>query len=316
MNNRYINAIKKMNKSLDAIAKQYHVSKIYFWIDSLYKHIRYGVTPNEYICWGLYSKSGLECNRFYTARHHECDQKKLEKSYISILENKSSFNVFFKDFIKRDWLYCATSSEEQIENFIQSHSKIMVKPINLSSGRGIGLYQGQTATYLKKNKYLLEQFITQHPFLSQINSSSVNTLRIFTLLNSKKQPQIISASLRVGCGGVTDNWHGGGIAYPIDLESGVIYMPGSNGLNQRFIFHPSTGKQMVGLTIPNWSDCKNFVYKAHRIIPQIPLIAWDVVILPEGFELIEGNHNGNPDLMQGPSGQGCLPLIKEVKTQG
>ncbi len=315
MNNRYINAIKKMNKSLDSIAKQNHTSKTYFWIDALFKYIRYGITPNEYICWGLYSKSGLACSRFYTDRHHQQYLKKLDQHYVAILNNKNQFNLFFKNFIKRDWLYCATSSPQQIENFIQSHPKIIVKPTSLSSGRGIGLYKGQTAQYLKEKGYLLEQFITQHSLLSQINPSSVNTLRIFTLLNKAKQPQIISASLRVGCGGVTDNWHGGGIAYPIDIESGIIYMPGSDGLNQRFIFHPSTGKQVVGLAIPSWSDCKNFVYQAHQMIPQIPLIGWDVVVLQEGFELIEGNHNGNPDLMQGPSGQGCLPLIKGVKTQ-
>lgn len=41
------------------------------------------------------------------------------------------------------------------------------------------------------------------------------------------------------------------------------------------------------------------------------MIAWDIAVTPDGFEMIEANHDGNPDLMQGPIDKGFKRLIKQ-----
>lgn len=66
---------------------------------------------------------------------------------------------------------------------------------------------------------------------------------------------------------------------------------------------------MIGFQIPQWADLKKFVYDAMEVIPQARLLAWDVAILSDGFEMIEGNYNGDPGFMQAPSKIGTKRII-------
>ena len=59
----------------------------------------------------------------------------------------------------------------------------------------------------------------QHPKMAEMCPTSVNTIRIATLLGDKKQG-IVYAFLRIGNGKVMDNVDQGGMAARIDLESG------------------------------------------------------------------------------------------------
>ena len=61
---------------------------------------------------------------------------------------------------------------------------------------------------------------------------------------------------------------------------------------------------MIGFEVPNWSGLVDFVTKATQVFPTARMIAWDVAILEDGFELIEGNYNGDPGFMQTPSNTG------------
>lgn len=161
---------------------------------------------------------------------------------------------------------------------------------------------------------LIEEFVEQHPFLSQLNPTSVNTIRIYTLVKKDGSCTILSASIRVGGKGAeVDNYHSGGCGYPIDIETGIIYQPGTDIKGNSRIFHPSTGVKMVGLEIPNWNGLKQFVSEAMKVIPETRLIAWDVAVLQDGFEMIEGNCNGDPGFMQAPSKQGKKKeILKEL----
>ena len=152
----------------------------------------------------------------------------------------------------------------------------------------------------------------QHPKISELNPSSVNSIRVYTLQKKDKTPLILSASIRVGGRGAdVDNYHAGGVGYPIDIESGIVYKPGTGIDGTEYIYHPSTGVKMVGFEIPNWQRLKQFVYDAIMVIPQARLLAWDVAVLENGFEMIEGNYNGDPGFMQAPSKVGKKRIIKK-----
>lgn len=124
------------------------------------------------------------------------------------------------------------------------------------------------------------------------------------------QPLILSTSIRVGGkDAVVDNYHAGGVGYPIDIETGIVYKPGSGIDGTEYIYHPSTNFKMVGFEIPMWEQLKQFVYDAMKVIPEDRLIAWNVAILPDGFEMIEGNYQGDPGFMQAPSKVGKKRII-------
>lgn len=240
--NRYINGIKKINQGLNTVSADYERGKLYFWMDAFRSYLRFGVTPNEYLQWHFYKYSSLERAEYYTARKANRLEKKLnQKDYVRFFQQKEEFNQKFQAFVKRDWLYVPKASDSQVENFLTAHPKVVVKPVNLSSGRGIRLYERESVEKLRKDKALLEEFVVQHPDIAEIHPFSVNTVRVYSILDQKKTPHIISAVLRVGGGkSVTDNQHNGGVAYPIDLESGCICGAGVEVSGKYYFRHPET----------------------------------------------------------------------------
>ncbi|MCR4900871.1 MAG: hypothetical protein K5907_08660, partial [Treponema sp.] len=188
-----------------------------------------------------------------------------------------------------------------------------------SSGRGIYLLDKNDKACIKElvgSSVLLEEYINQNDQMKALNPSSVNSLRVYTLITDN-QTKILSITLRVGGGdNVTDNFHTGGVAYPVDVELGIVCGAGRDILGNKHLFHPSSNMKMLGFEIPKFEELKDFIYKASRVFTSARLIAWDVAITNDGFEMIEGNYNGNPDIMQSPTDTGMRKFIKKALKRG
>lgn len=314
MGNSYTNALARLKEQLKPISEEYKKPVMFFWIDAMISYVRYGVTPNEYVGFQFYKKSALEKSRFYTARHSRRYEKLLNApEHYDLFWDKAKFNAIFSDFVHRDWLLCESGGLE-IENFLSSHNKVLVKPTDKSSSKGIHVYAGETAEQLIQSQCLLEEFVVQHHLISELNPSSVNTIRMYTMLDSRGEPHVLTATLRVGGKNAeVDNFHSGGVGYPIEIETGIIKGAGADIMGRRFLFHPSTGVKVIGFQIPNWEGLLRFVYSACRVLPRARLIAWDVAVLENGFEMIKGNYDGDPGLLQTPSGEGQRTKILAFK---
>lgn len=320
----YKRAFKRLIIALNPICESYGKKKYYFLWNALKAFIRYGVTPNEYIGFGFYKKSTLEKKEFYTARHSDYYEPKFNhKSKIDIFNRKELTLKTFSDFVNRKWLYTPEYSRDEIERFLKSGKKIIVKPNNMSSGKGIHIYNDtESIDEIINNKCLLEEFVNQHFSLKEINSSSVNTIRIYsvkTIKNvnltkwnvwNKGNTIIFSASIRVGGKNAeVDNFHAGGIGYPIDIRHGIVNGEGKNIIGERFSYHPSSGKKMIGFEIPMWDELLEYVFNLNQVVDEAKLIAWDIAITPNGFDLIEANCCGDPGFMQTPTETGFKRLI-------
>lgn len=308
----YTNGLKRLTRTLLPVTEHYGKPKLYFWFDALWANIRYGVTPNQYIGFRIYEKSGLERAEFYTHRQHKRFEAALnDPKYYDTFWDKEKFNAAFKDFIHRDWLYCADSTEDEVRQFLDGHKKIMVKPTSASSGKGIHVYKSEESPVeLIAGKVLLEDFVVQHHKMSELNHSSVNTVRVYTILDRSNIPHILSASIRVG--GVdseVDNFHSGGVGYPLDIEHGIVMAAGRAITGENCLYHPGTGAKMIGFEVPNWKELVEYIFRATQVFPTARMIAWDVAVLEDGFEMIEGNYNGDPGLMQTPSNTGKKRVI-------
>ncbi len=313
MSNRVIVAIKRMDKSLEPICKKYGKSKMFFWVDAFFARLKYGLTPSDYIELEFYKLRGIERKEYYVARHKIKFEKLLNSAETAdIFWKKQEFNKAFSDFVKRDWLYTPDATVEEIEEFLNKHPRVIVKPAALYGGTGIHIYNGEPAEQLKAEKCLLEEVIVQHSKMSSLNDTSVNTIRVYTILDRENTPHMISAALRVGRKGAeVDNFHSGGVSYPVDEKYGVVSGAGYNLACERFIYHPGTETKVVGFEIPNWNELKEFVFSAAKLFPQARLIAWDAVVLEDGFELIEANYSGCLRVMQEPMREGKLKFIKK-----
>ncbi|WP_308759887.1 sugar-transfer associated ATP-grasp domain-containing protein [uncultured Bacteroides sp.] len=164
---------------------------------------------------------------------------------------------------------------------------------------------------LEHNKVLLEQVVTNCLEISEINLSSLNTFRVYTMIDRCGESHIIAIMLRAGVAGKTvDNWGSGGIGYHFDIESGVCVGYGYDKKHNRYIFHPGSRLKMVGFSIPRYREFKEFVFALTKIEPKARYVGWDIAITPDGFELVEMNFPGGHDFLQA-FGVPAYPLIQK-----
>lgn len=113
---------------------------------------------------------------------------------------------------------------------------------------------------------IVEDKVIQHEAIAALCPTSVNTIRVATLLGDKKEG-IVYAYIRIGNGKVMDNVDCGGMAAPINLDTGVISGVGANKAGETYEFHPMTGKRIPGTQIPYWEEVKAMCLKAMHVVP-------------------------------------------------
>ena len=161
---------------------------------------------------------------------------------------------------------------------------------------------------------VLEEVVKQHPDMARLCPTSVNTVRIATLLGDKKEG-IVYAFLRIGNGRVMDNVDCGGMAARVDLDSGKLLTVGADKQGNTYAVHPLTGTPIVGFQVPYFEEAKKMCLEAMHVVPQLRFVAWDVAITPEGPRFIEGNSFPSHAVPQFaahyPDGIGILPEFKK-----
>ena len=115
-----------------------------------------------------------------------------------------------------------------------------------------------------------------------------------------------------GQGAATDNFHTGGIAYPLELVSGRVSGPGRNNTDLGdYTRHPASGAYLPGFQIPFWPELIACVRRAMDRVPGMGYVGWDIAVTPDGPELIEGNwHWPGGNIIQF-DGVGKYPLLRD-----
>ncbi|MBQ2311742.1 MAG: hypothetical protein II185_04235 [Firmicutes bacterium] len=149
----------------------------------------------------------------------------------------------------------------------------------------------------ENNSYwLIQNFIKQHPFMSGLNDTSVNTMRVLTY-NTGSRVVLGKTVLRFGRpGSPVDNCDMGGLFTGVD-EKGTIGGSMFSYVEKKRFSCPFAGK-----TIPYFSEAMELAVEAHKCVPQLFTIGWDVVVTPDGPLLLEGNDGWDPYLSQAPEG--------------
>lgn len=137
---------------------------------------------------------------------------------------------------------------------------------------------------------VIERYLEQHPQLSAINASSVNTLRIW-VLQRETQIKVVGALLRCGRRGqVVDNASQGGILAKVDIESGRLGAAKSASIfPEYFSHHPDSGTKIEGMVLPYWRDCLKLAGDALRVFPNASFCGLDMAITEYGPVVVELN---------------------------
>lgn len=142
----------------------------------------------------------------------------------------------------------------------------------------------------EKFPWLIQAKVRQHPVLSDLHETSLNTTRIITLLRTDGNIDVLAAVFRIGVGSAEiDNTHGGGIVASIDPENGTCGPAVSQSTIRRMARHPDTGHQIEGFVIPQWNSMKEAVCNAHRRLPFARSLGWDVALSESGPVIVEVN---------------------------
>lgn len=275
-------------------------------VSELWCLLRYGARPVDYVRFEFYKKNGRERNRYLTWGRY-MRMKKLfglynESTYGKIAEYKT-----FADYIHRPWMIADKDTEPQtITDFIAKQGTVFAKPNHGDQGKGVIKIKADDSSAIeelindcKKDAFVVEGAIEQIPEIAAINSSSINTVRAYTLLKKNGETEILGIMLRVGRkGSHVDNWGSGGVGYNFNLETGVCDQYGKDKKNQKYIFHSGSNIQMIGFKLPHFEEIKDYVIKLAKFVPQAKYVGWDVAITPEGFDMVEMNCPAGHDMFQ------------------
>lgn len=152
-------------------------------------------------------------------------------------------------------------------------------------------------------RFLFQQCIDQHPLMSQLNASSVNTMRLISFC-CDGQATVLHGVLRIGVPpSHVDNWAAGGLIVSIDLARGELrgdgfFKPGAGG---RTPVHPGSGIRFDGFKLPRFELAMTMVKRLHEHLPHIYSIGWDVAISTDGPVIVEGNDDWDA---------GCLMVLE------
>lgn len=304
---RYNDLMSKIKK----LSTEYNIPVLFLIGSFLECRFIHGASWDNFCVHEMYKMNNRERKKVYTFKR----QKKVSDflnhnagdGEMSTIMCKNKFNMTFKKYIKRNWYDATKPNRERFISFLQDNSEFLLKPILSSCGNGIEILKTSEIAIdkfyeeISMKDIILEEIIKQNAEIKSINPTSVNTVRLITAKFGNTVHILKGGALR--CGGknaFVDNFHSGGCAYPINVDTGIIDGPGlSLQSNQKIYEHPSTGKKMIGLQIPNWNTILETVSSAALIMPNIGYIGWDIAVLEDGCEIIEANVNyPDSDLVQ------------------
>lgn len=225
----------------------------------------------------------------------------------SALENKSYFPLLFDckmpnvAFHKINGCYLDRNyqliTEAQAVGICGNFNSVIFKPsTNSNGGKNIKIISGSNETALKDTiqeyrsvpSFIVQEVISQHKNLSAIHKSSINTIRVITLL-MKNEVYVFPPVLRIGANNsIVDNAGSGGIMSGI-LPDGHLMNYAYSHDGTRFEKHPQ-GAIFKDCVVPSLDKIIDTVKRLAPRLPYNRYIAWDMAVGEDGEPiLIEAN---------------------------
>lgn len=225
-------------------------------------------------------------------------------------EDKAIFNEKFSKYIKRDWMLLDGKNFDEFEALCSRNEALIMKPLDQHSGYGIEkIYMAEEkelkATYdrlFKAGCILAEEVVKQSAEMDKLCDTSVNTIRLVTLINDKGEAKVAAGAIRMGrAGSFVDNFNHGGMAVILDVAKGESVTDGYDKERKTYEYVPVIGTKLKGFKVPMWEECIALVEEAAMVVPEVRYVAWDVCVSADhGPLLIEGNSYPGQDVTQYP----------------
>jgi len=263
----------------------------------------YGILPDEYYMFRFADLSPLGRSHFITDKITVANLHKLnDYAYLDLFNNKYKTYQRYGQFYGRQLLRLTGPQDRETFMAFAAANKVFVcKGETGSCGRNVSRID--TAAYpsladlfeklsgqAAGTPLVLEPLIRQSAVMSRLNASSVNTVRLLTLLGDDGQVIYKYPFLKIGRGGAfVDNGGQGGLLALIDEATGVITTPGCTEDGARFMRHPDSGTVIPGYVLPDWPQALQLGRRLAAITPRVRYIGWDLAHTDDGWVVVEGN---------------------------
>ena len=307
---------KLLKRFLNYTQQKTRRSKLSLWLDIVYSCYVYNISILEYFQFRFFDKEREERKKWAgTGTMYEFQLKANPPNKRAILDDKRLFYKNYREFFVHQvfTLDEIDASKILLEQIIKNNEKLVLKDSIGKCGAGVQIILTEDFTkeslleLMKKKRFdMIETFIEQHSEINRVSPSAVNTIRIFTNIDSKGKYEILGCRFRISVNSPVDNLAAGNLAAPIEVCSGKIIGPGvySDITKAPELVHPITQVGIEGFQIPYWDEILEMVKKASLKHPQNKSIGWDVVLTQDGPGLIEGNHDWCKLLWQLPVNMG------------
>lgn len=288
-----------------------------------------GFTYEEYFYFHLENKSLDERKEYVGTFERYYYWKNLSsKETQAKFDNKYTAYELFKNYYKRDVIKIENKSDFSTFNeFVKNHDSYIVKPLAYSLGQGIFTVDVDEADktvqelfddILSKGACVVEELVYQSFDMAVLHPSSVNTVRFATYYDSSADNVTrLYAMLRMGCGdSQIDNAFCGGIAAPVDVDSGIVTGKGYrnvNGKEEWFEYQPETRAKIIGKQLPDWQNLLSMLEELARVVPEQKIVGWDLAHTDDGWVMIEGNSRPILKAIQMCSGRGLRKEFELTK---
>lgn len=311
---------KGFKEKLKRIAKREHKCYPLLLCDTYYSIVRYGIGLTDYLNYEFYKKSNKEKKEYAGIKaqnvfYEIVSPSKYKKRYTI----KPDFLEDFKKYTKRDFVVPEKCSLDEFKEFVGKHKVFMSKPYDGLGGADVLKIKSEEIPDMEKyyedckqNRIFLEEVVKQNKELNRLCETSCNTIRIITFNNHGKA-EILWAGLRIGNGvNSVDNFHAGGMATEIDLETGKLIRPALDKDLNEYTHHPKTHIEIEGFQLPYFKEVKKMVKEAALESDKILVVGWDVALTDDSPLIIEGNRRPGFDLVQVASRRGRRDIMDYV----
>lgn len=181
---------------------------------------------------------------------------------------------------------------EALEQILQTHDRLIVKPsIENGFGKSVKLYErgqyGSIETDFRSN-FIIQEPLSQHSTVAELNPSSVNVVRVISLaLNGKVSP--VNYALRCGAtGSITDNQitEDGRGMYIIGVEPDGTLKDKAVYSCGELITKAPNGQEFAGRKLPNFEQALQMTTRIHEKLPHFGFMGFDVCFTADGTPTI------------------------------
>lgn len=295
--------------------------------------VKYGMPPDEYYQYAIYNdfkRLGQYIAKMQWAKLLRALFAKQDAGDKEVVDDKRVSNYHFRERglpiipILAEFEQGEVTSREWSGASRLPPVDLFSKPADADRGRGARrwkvrhehLYEAEDGSLVsqdklveklrqqsKKQPVILQRRVANHAELQTLTGDTLVSLRIITMRPPRSKAQYLIGRISLPVGDeIGTNGGFNVLRAPIEASTGRLGAAYDQNDFARVMepisVHPATGERIAGFQLPDWDEAVDLALRAHKTLPTIALVGWDIAITPDGAVIIEGNSMPGADSPQ------------------